>query len=110
MASNQTIRTFSYIIEDSEYVPALSIKTLKEPGKFLYSVTLSAMIKDESRQIARIDNYHDGRTHHIHHIRDNDEKQLPVEVSNFREASQYMIDNWNRMVMEYLKWMEREKV
>lgn len=109
MNSNQTIRSFSYIIEDSEYVPTLAIKTLKEQGKFLYSVTLSAMIKGESKQIARIDNYHDGKTHHIHHIRNEEEKQLPISVKNFKEASQYFIDNWSRMVIEYMKWIEGKR-
>jgi len=80
----------------------LHIKTLKEKGKFLYSVTLTAFISGQSCQIVRVDNYHDGKNHHMHHFNpDGSETKKYMSIKNFQEACDCIAKDWVRFVLNF---------
>ena len=82
----------------------LHIKTLNEAGKFLYSASLLAFIEGESRQIARVDNYHKGRRHHVHLFRPGgSEEKKDLDIKGVSEAIDWLVKNQVRLILEYTK-------
>lgn len=104
------IREFTILIGESEYMPMLHIKTLKAPRKFLYSVSLAIFIKGSSHQIARIDNYHTGRVHHIHIFgAEGEEEKHKVNVKNLFDASDYLVKRCTELIIEYERKLKKSR-
>ena len=55
-----------YPLFEEPHQPIIVAKIIKGRGDFRYSISLNALIKGESTEIVRIDNYH-GK-HHIHEL------------------------------------------
>lgn len=88
----------TYVFDNSDYFPALSVKGKKIGNRFRYSVALRAFIDCQSREIARIDNYH-GKGNHIHIFTKNGtESEEKLERGGVRFAVKYFRDRWMALV------------
>ena len=100
-------RNYSEVIDGEPYFPKMSIKIKKGGGKkeFRYSINLTAFVGEETKEIKKFNNYHDGKCHHVHDFKpDGTSEKKEWKFTNLKEIRECIHNNW----LKWIKVFEKE--
>ena len=95
------VKEFTIIIGNEIYFPKINVKIDKGGGRFLYCASLYILEDEETKQLCKIDNYHE-KGNHIHYYKKdgNEGRQESFNFESIGKTIDFLILNWKKIMEE----------